>query len=270
MLPTPRIAGLLPLACLLGCAASSSMTAPTTPPPGPINTSGPTGYWQFQTSSSVPPGAVILSGVFQTQASQVTGIFGPGPGCSPPVTDFTGTVDSSGNLALTAPFAKAQLQFADSDTTASGTLGGGGDICQILTEGPVTGTQIATAPSVSLTGTFAGSITPATTTSQFGSPTGTASITLTQSTTANSSGQFPLTGTLTYTSGGCSTTTSVSGLLSGLWITFASSTGPSSVSLAAATNPTASQIVAGQITFTPPPCSTAPGSVTYLGTLTRQ
>jgi hypothetical protein len=268
MLTTLRAAGLLPLACLLGCAAATSTTTTPITPPGPIDTSSPTGYWQFQTADSVPPGAVILSGVFQTQGSQVTGIFGPGPGCSPPVTDFTGAIDSSGNLDLTAPFAEAQLQFANSNTTASGTLSGGGDLCQVVEKGPVTGTQIAAAPSTSLTGTFAGSIIPATTTSEFGSSPVTVSIALTQSHTANSSGQFPLTGTLTYTNGPCSTTTSLSGLLSGLWITL-SSTGQSAITLTAATNPAASQVVAGQIAFTPTPCSTG-ASATYIGSLNRQ
>jgi hypothetical protein len=269
MLPTPRIVGLFPLACLLGCAASSSMTAPTTPPSGPL-TSAPTGYWQFQTSNSVPPGAVALSGAFQTQGSQVTGIFGPGPGCSPPVTDFTGTIDSAGNLALNAPFAEAQLQFANSDTAASGTLGGGGDLCQVVGKGPVTGTQIAIAPTASLTGTFAGAITPAITTSEFGSSVGTASIVLTQSTTPNSGGQFPLSGTISFTSGACSTTTSLTGLLSGLWITLASPAGQSAVTITAATNPAASQLVAGQITITPTPCTTTSSPATYLGSLARQ
>ncbi|MGD0797591.1 MAG: hypothetical protein ABR910_07690 [Acidobacteriaceae bacterium] len=172
---------------------------------------------------------------------------------------------------LTAPFAEAKLRFSNADTTASGVLNGGGDLCQVVGGGPVTGTQVAAAPSASLTGTFAGSVYPSPAGSGSGPETvGTVSIVLTQSTTPNSAGQFPLAGTFTYTSGACSATTSLTGLLSGLWITLASATGPSSGSLTAATNPAVSLIDAGQITFTPPPCSTASGSVTSLGILTRQ
>jgi LysM repeat protein len=56
--------------------------------------------------------------------------------------------------------------------------------------------------------------------------------------------------------------------LNGLWITLASTTGQS-VSLIAAANPAASQITAGQVLFTPGPCSTGT-SATYIGALNRQ
>jgi hypothetical protein len=59
--------------------------------------------------------------------------------------------------------------------------------------------------------------------------------------------------------------------LSGLWITLASTSGPNAITLTAAANPAASQLTAGQILFTPSPCSTtASTSTSYIGTLTRQ
>jgi hypothetical protein len=268
--PLRTIGLFFPVACLLGCAPGTS--APSSPSP---TIPALTGYWQFTTSESTPPGAVILSGALQAQGSQVTGIFGPGLACSPPINNLTGTFDSStDNLTLAGFFAQAQLSLAASGSAGSGTAGGGGYLCQVVWAGPVTATKVATTASTSLTGIFAGAITPAIPVS--GSPLTTAntSLALSQSAAPNSSGQYPLTGTLTFTGGSCSSTTSLTGTLDGVWITLASAanlpSGQSSVSITAASNPTASQLLAGTILFAPNPCSTISSSATYSGTLLRQ
>jgi hypothetical protein len=261
------IALLLPLACLLGC------TLPYAPPASTSTTL--TGYWQFVDNGSYPPGAVFLSGAFQSQGSQVSGIFTGGIPCSPQIHNFTGTLEPSGTLDLTAPFAGAQLQVSSDLTSATGSAGGGGELCLAMMEASsITGTQIATAPSASLTGTFAGSV--AESASNLALPIGTASVSLalTQPPTLNPGIQSLLTGTLTFTSSGCASTIPVSGTLNGFWINLASapvSGSTPAVSIIAVTNPAASQLLAGNIVYTPSPCSTAnSSSTTYQGVLTRQ
>ena len=260
------IALFLPLACLLGC------TLPYTPPASTSTTL--TGYWQFVDNSSFPPGAVYLSGAFQSQSSQVSGIFTGGIPCSPQVHNFTGTLEPSGTLDLTAPFAGAQLQVSTDLTSATGTVGGGGDLCQVVGGGQVTGTQIATTPSASLTGTYAGSVQEST--SNLALPIGIASVSLalTQPPTLNPGIQSPLTGSLTFTSTGCTSTIPLTGTLNGFWITLASapvSGSTPAVSIIAVPNPAASQLLAGTIVYTPSPCSAVnSSSTTYQGVLTRQ
>ncbi len=257
---------LLPLACLLGCGLPYTIPTSANSPSTPLS-----GYWQFQTGNSVPPGAVLFSGAFLSQDSRVLGIFSGGIPCSPSVHFFTGAIDSSGNLTLAAPFAGAQLQLSPDFTSATGTVGGGGDLCQIAMEATVTGSQIATVPGVPLTGTFAGSVAEGTGLS--GGPPS-VSLVLTQSSTPLTGGLLPLIGTLTFTNGSCIVQAPLTGTLNGFWINLASfpATGTTpAVGIVAATNPDASQILAGNIGFLSNPCSSGSSSIdTYLGTLTRQ
>jgi hypothetical protein len=138
----------------------------------------------------------------------------------------------------------------------------------------ITGTQIATTPSASLTGTFAGSAQEST--SNLALPIGTASVSLAliQSPTLNPGIQSPLTGSLTFTSTGCTSTIPVTGTLNGFWINLASapvSGSTPAVSIIAVPNPAASQLLAGTIVYTPSPCSAVnSSSTTYQGVLTRQ
>jgi hypothetical protein len=264
------IALLFPLACLLGCSLPYTPPASTNSP-----TTSLTGYWVFTDNVSFPPGAIFLTGAFQSQGSQVSGIFTGGIPCSPLVHNFTGTLEPSGALYLTAPFAGAQLQVSPDFTSATGSAGGGGDLCQVLLEASsITGTQIATVPTVSLTGTFAGSVAESASNITLTTGIGTVSLALTQSPTLNPGIQSPLTGSLTFTSTGCTSTIPVTGTLNGFWITLASApvTGSTpAVSIVAATNPDASQITAGTIVYTPSPCSAVnSSSTTYQGVIARQ
>ena len=257
---------LLPVACLTSCVPGTSITSGTTTPAAGLD-----GYWQLQNPQSIPAGAIVYQGALQSQGTQVTGIFSSPMGCSPPVVDLTGTLSSSGNLTLAGLSASAQLQVASSDTSATGTAGGGGYLCLAVWAGPVTATRIATAPSASLTGTFTGSVVPA----DAVSPISSVSVALTESTTPTSTGQISLTGTLTFTGAGCTSAIPVNGTLSGVQVTLASTpnpvTGLSAVTVTAAANPAASQILAGTILFTPSPCSTiSTSSSTYTSVLTRQ
>ena len=261
------IALLLPLACLLGC------TLPYTPPASTSTTLN--GFWVFTDNGSYPPGAVFLTGAFQSQGSQVSGIFTGGIPCSPQVHNFSGMLEPSGTLDLAAPFAGAQLQVSTDLTSATGSAGGGGNLCLAMLEASsITGTQIATTPSASLTGTFAGSV--AESASNITLPIGNASVSLalTQPPTLNPGIQSPLTGSLTFTSTGCTSTIPVTGTLNGFWINLASApvTGSTpAVSIVAATNPDASQITAGTIVYTPSPCSAVnSSSTTYQGVIARQ
>ena len=113
---------------------------------------------------------------------------------------------------------------------------------------------------------------------------GSVSVVLTQSATPNAQGQFPLTGSLSFSGGGCSSTTAVSGTVSGVGVTLASAPGPvvgqKYVSVIATIDPAASQVIINgtlsqgsltDVVFEPSPCSTvASSSSTYYGTLTLQ
>jgi len=253
---------------LSGCGVGNFIAAPT-------ETGNLTGNWQIQSGTSIsssPTGPVFIAGALQQQGSGVTGVFTVDSFCTTqPVFNFTGTVNSSGNLTLTAtpvPVVKVTLAIpADPTTVATGNLGATGEICALALESPAVGVQIA-----SLTGTFSGAVTAS------GSPappiaSGQVSLTLAQSSTPNTNGQFPVTGSLTFTGGGCTSSASVTGIVSGEGITLAAVPGPgqSAVGFTGATNPTASQVVSGGIVFSPSPCSTsASSSTTFAGTLSRQ
>jgi len=254
---------------LAGCNMGMSSNAPAPSMPNL------TGNWQIQVGPAItsPPTVVSLAGAMQNQGSQVTGTFYTSSVCSAPeVVNYTGMVDSMGNLTLTTPGVNVQLLVPTSATAlatgmiSAGPLPNDGPVCALLLgPSPAVGAQIS-----SLTGTFTGAVATGVPVS-----TGTVSAMLTQSATPNASGQFPLAGTITFTSGSCMTTTPVAGTISGLGLTLATSmtTPPpaQTVSVAAYTNPATSQVTATSILFTPSPCSTsASSSSTYTGTLARQ
>jgi hypothetical protein len=260
--PVKLLAALLITTALTGCSVMNSSTTTSTP--------NLTGYWEFQNPQSIPVGAIMLQGALQSQGSQVTGILNSSMGCTPPIIDMSGTIDPTGNLTLTGLSASAQLTVPASATSMTGTAGGGGYLCNAVWAGPVTAVKIASTPSAPLTGTFAGSIIPANATT----PMASLSLALTQSSTPNATGEYSLTATLTYTSGTCSATFPVVGTLTGFLAELATATGnpqADSVSVVAATNPTASQLSSASFLFFPSPCSTiASSSSAYTGILTRQ
>jgi hypothetical protein len=272
--PPSRPLNLLLLIALVGCGSPASVsptaTATTTPT---LN-----GYWQFQSTASTPPGATLLSGAFQTQGSLVAGIFIPSIGCTPSVVTFSAPISTSGAVSLVNPYANLQLQLPSSASaagTATGAVSGGGYLCNaVLGNTPVTGTEIAAATAAPLTGTFTGNITPSPANVSPDIVSGAVSLTLTQSSSLNSLGQFPLTGTLTFTSGTCTSTTTLTGALAGVWVTLASPVNPpagqASLSITAAANPAGTQLIGGEIAFTPNPCaSSSTATATYIGVLSQ-
>jgi hypothetical protein len=235
---------------LVGCAVqpNSSSTSPL----------GAATNWQIEAGTSITaPPAGVLTGALQTQGSQVTGVFSGTPLCgTPQVMSFAGTIDSSGNLTLapTPPYFYVQLAVPANPTTVStGTMSMIGQFCALATApGPAVGVEIA-----SLTGTFAGPVTSS-------SASGNLSLMLTQSATPNGSGQFPLTGTLTFSNGACveNGLASLAGTVSGIGLTLDAQ----NISVAASTNPAATQLTATSITLPPGSCA----SGVFSGTLARQ
>jgi hypothetical protein len=233
----------------------------------PPTTSNLTGNWQIQGGTAItsPPTGFYIVGALQSQGSQASGTFTGLIPCTPPVINVTGSVDSMGNLNLTGGFVEVQLLVpANPNSLATGTLGGGGYLCQVVGGGPAVGVEIAP-----LTGTFAGAVTS-------NGANGNFSMTITQSATSNASGQFPLTGTVTFSNGVCaeSILSTMSGTVSGVGMTLATGsipvTGQNYVSVVASTNPAATQLTATSIVFQPSPCSNGSSSSTFTGTLTRQ
>ena len=278
------------LKLLASLAAAATLTGCTVMMPSMSSTPAtPTlsGNWQIQEGTLItwPPKGVSLVGALQSQGSQLTGTFYTNSVCSgPAVVDYSGSIDSMGNLNLATMGVTVQLldptpTAFSTGTLTAGALPGSGVALRnaILGNAPACpSTQIA-----SLTGTFTG---PVDVSPTLPSSPGTVTATLTQSATPNASGQFPLTGTITFTSGSCSVSTPVAGTVSGLGVTLATSVVPANpvsaemVSLSAATTHTASQLTTAPtqlgttgFIFTPAPCSTSPSSsATYFGTLTRQ
>jgi hypothetical protein len=125
------------------------------------------------------------------------------------------------------------------------------------------------APSVAvevapLTGTYAGTLTDATTPSM----SGTGTLILTQSSTPNSSGAFPLTGTLTFPGSSDLGAVPLAGTVSGEGMTLSDpSAAPNSpsISFTASANPTATQIAISTLTY-----GGSGATATFAGTLTRQ
>jgi hypothetical protein len=273
------IALFLPLACLLGC------TYPFTPQPYT--------NWQIEPGTAItypPPFADNLSGSMQIQGSQVTGTFTNDVNFQGPPIDVTGSFDSStGSLTFGAYidldpylYAGAQLTLPPDPTTTLATgifyygcppPTAGSASCPINSPGvPAVAVEIAP-----LNGTYSGTLTESASSLASPIPSGSVSLTLTQS-TIPSFFEFRLTGTLTFTGGGCSTSSTISPIVSGITITNIPPQGPDQIMqpmppvvIIAYTNPTATQITVTSLSVDPSPCSTVVlSSTTFTGTLTRQ
>jgi hypothetical protein len=250
-----RFALLLPAAVLIGCAVNNPGSTTSS-----IQSGQPTN-WEVQWTNSFPPLAIAATGELQINSSQATGTFTSiALPCIPSATEnFTGTIDASGNLTLDARFITLQLlDVASGNTVLSGTLTGGGYLCQAGMSGPIVATEIAP-----LNGPYTGTLTASTE-----SDSGQATLSVTQSTTPNADGSFSLTGTLTFPASSGFGTQPLSGRISGEGITLYDPT-PGIVpvvSLTASTNPAATQITVSDLAF----AVTASDIVTFTGTLTRQ
>jgi hypothetical protein len=196
-------------AALLGCGGAAPTPTPVFP--------NVTGNWQFEVGnpgSGVPVqiGSPIadLSGTLTSTGGKVTGTLTslsisvtPCIGSNTDI-QVSGTIDSAGNLSLTAPIAGGIATMTALVTTNPFPLFEG--TYQVV-GGPCAQTSVPLAsievPNIS--GTYAGTLT------QLG-PTGTGSLTvkatLMESATPNADGKYPLSGSVTY-SGDCSGTLSL-------------------------------------------------------------
>ena len=259
------ITGLLLFPCLtglLGCGVTPPVAAPSS-----FNN------WQIQTGTTITPpyvGSSHLYGALQIAGgSQVSGTLNSTVPCTPAVDSVTGTYNSStGSMSLSTTYTQAMLTLpANTGSLATGTLSGGGNLCLVLM-GPTPSVGVQIAP---LSGSFVGTVTE--TASNLGAPITSGSVTavLTQTSSPTATGLFPLSGTLTFTGKSCTITIPVTGTIGGIGVAFsgpATKPGASTVDVASYTNPTATQITATSIVFSPAPCSTSnSSSTTYKGTL---
>ena len=255
------LALLLPAAVLIGC------TLPSTTPNSPIGTT-PTGSWenwQIQAGTAItsPPNTYpSFLGAIQIQGNQASGIFTtvyppgtPTPGTT--VQDYAGSfVSSTGNVTLaTYGFAFDYTQPITPYTVVPVSVIGGcvypptytGAECNAIFAVPSVGVQIAP-----LNGTYSGPLTDINTSLV---SSGEATLTLRQSATPNTDGSFALTATLTFIpvsgSGTDSLTGSVAGEGMSLSYCSAAVVGPC-VSVTAATNPAATQIIVSSLVLTDP------------------
>jgi hypothetical protein len=261
-------------AVLVGCGASPAPTSET-------STSSVTGNWQFQVEvplSSSPPTNLPIESLFGSLAfsgnkatgilnGQVSGLLELGS-CLSANADlqFSGTMDASGNLTLTAPVAGGVATIAVNTLTPkfpgqNGTLQVVGGSCA------ESSTTILGFEVPSVTGTYTGTLT-----GELISPDGPSlpptavTASFVQSATPNADGEYALTGTITA-SGNCSGTFSFSqGLVYGAQfqnvpLTFPSPT-PALLVFGNALTPGSSIVLEFEAT----PC----GSLIYNGLLTRQ
>jgi len=218
-----RLLAITALASLSGCTTLSSPYSQ-----GKITPITASTNWQFESGSSITAnpngGGGFLMGSMQIQGSQVTGTFQTQVTCvdvPQPVT-FTGTYNPTTGALNVKPTGPAFVDVnvvvpADPTQMASGTIGGGGNVCTIAFQGPGVGIEVPT-----LTGTYTGTISDTEPTPAPGIQPGTATLNLTQSTTANANAAFPLTGTLQFTSSTCNTSIPVAGTINGVSFTLTS------------------------------------------------
>lgn len=263
---------------LTGCGSSITAIKPI------AATQDLTGNWQIQsgdTHSSTL--GILLLGSLQGSDNNVRGTFRFSNLAQPTscglnqVVTLTGSIDAAQNLVLTSSplpngnIINLQLLVSPSPTGIdSGTIAVTGAACAFSPSAAI-GARFA-----SVTGTFAGTLTPGTFLLPTAGTPGTGSLVLAQSSVPSADGQFPVTGTLAYTVGACSATVALTGDASGVGITLA--VAPPAQSVPGGLNvftflgtiaPTAAQITASFTVF-PAPCSTNPlTSASYTGTFIR-
>lgn len=281
------------LLLLTGCAVNF-VSLPITSSP---NLSG---NWVIQSSASATSGTVqsaglLLLGSLNNQDSNVSGIFRVASlslptTCRIPlqqVVTVTGSIDSSRNMKLTsASFGGSTLtmQFALPSAPSSG----GATATATATSTGLNGTVAITggscpAPSTtavglqiaSLTGTYAGSVATNPSFPLTSINSGVANLTLTQAATPQADGQFPVSGTLGFTGGGCTSSTPLTGTISGPLLTLASApTAPSGTAannMAVLINPAANQLDVASLVYGLGPCNSGDASITqFMGSLTKK
>lgn len=213
----------LAILSLVGCGSSSKSSDDSIP-------TSLTGNWQIQTGSgsgTAPALGAVLLGDLASNGSKVSGTFRYSNLSAPTkctlnqVVMVSSSMDATRNLTLTSAalpdgsVIKAQLVIPAVLTDfAAGTIEvTGGTTCG-LASGTAIGVELA-----SLTGTFAGPLTPGMLSGTVPGTTGTGSLVLTEGATPEADGQFPVTGTLNYTIGTCTESVALIGQHSGVLLT---------------------------------------------------
>lgn len=261
--------------CGLGSTVTSAIASPDL-----------TGNWQFQSASNIstttpPTAGVLLVGALQSNGSHVTGTFrfanlALPNSCGTPlqqVITLSGSIDSSRNLTLTsAPFTGSVVQLSVLvppvvTGIATGTIQVTGMTCSFPSS------QALGLEFPAVTGTYAGTLAATTGFGTPPSPTASVSLKIVQSTSPAADGQFPVTGSLQFSGGTCTSTTALTGTVSGSEVMASSAaTGllPGVTSLVAVINPVMPQVYTN-VTFLAGPCATGLLSFTgYQGSLTKQ
>ena len=280
------------LCCLMplgGCGAGSLITSLSSTP-------DLSGNWEIASTSlpisgSVPAAGLLLIGSLTSQGSRVTGIFRLANlslpnGCGTPlqqVVTVSGAIDSNRSLALvSAPFSGSTLTMNFSVPPTLVVVGAGSTLTGVTGTAVITGstctftsTTAFGAEFVSLSGTYAGTLTAATFAGSPSVPSGAASLVLSQATAPQSDGQFPVTGTLSITSGACTTSTPLAGTVSGPQLTLASTAssnfGVPTSNLVAIINAATGQLDVASFVESVGPCNTGVLTVEdFSGNLTKQ
>lgn len=270
---------LLPLLFLLPLATSCSAVSSLLPDSLLPDLDG---NWQIQSAAgastnSTPTAGVLMLGSLKRSGTAVTGTFrfsnlSASIGSCPlnQVVTLSGTVDATQVLKLTsAPFSGSTITLQVVVASALGSTGAG----TITVTGPAA-CAYPSSPALGLhfapiTGTYTGKLA-----SNPAGSTATTALSLIQGTSANPDGQLPLTGSVQVTDGTCTSTTALSGTVSGLQVTAASAPaaplGVTNANLAAVVALPSSSLQTS-LSFLTGPCSTGLSSfMLYSGTLTKQ
>jgi hypothetical protein len=261
------------LAILLTIPLATLLTSCATLLPGTTllssTTQDLTGNWIFGVSdppAGTPPLNAFI-GAINGQGASFTATFHATGACISPTQtlNFTGTQNASGAITLTS------TNFPNNTATITATVLSVNGVASGLGALAITGTGPCAIPSISmilsqfppLTGTYTGTLTSTTNT------TAVVTANLAQA-SANSSGQFPESGTVIVTAPGCTSTFTLTGLITGptLAASLSSTSGPTATAVASAVlSPASSQ---PPLPITLNILSTGCNTGSFNGSLTRQ
>ena len=274
----------LVLACLMqfvGCGIGNVVSSV-------VAASNVSGNWQIQSAAgasttATPTAGLLMIGALASSGTSVTGTFRLANltlpnNCGTPlqqIVTVSGTIDALGNLNLTsAAFSGSVITIqlvvpAVATQFGAGTVAIAGGACTFASS-PAIGAEFAP-----VTGTYSGAVAANT---SFNTPpilAGTATMTLTQAATAGSDGSFPVGGSVSFSGGGCSSSTPVTGTVSGGEVMLASvpvtTLALPSTRVIAVVNPAGSQLYNASIGYALGPCGAGVLTYgTYTGNLLKQ
>jgi len=261
---------MLPFALLIGCGVDKT-TPVISNPTLPLVT----GNWQIQSSTGAPNAGILLVGSLTAAGTQVAGVLRftdlasantCGPAQQP--LQFTGTIDLSQNISLTATTASGAvvtvnlLMDAGPNAFGYGTLLVTGESCNYPLSRAL-GANIAM-----VAGTFNGSVSAVGSLQSQYTGLGTLTLNLIQSTQPLADGQYSVSGTFQFSSGTCNDSGNVTGLLSGA--SFSLSSTSNDMQATGGIDNTADQLSNVSTVFSAGLCSTTiPAYDTYSGSLTK-